>query len=126
MGHSYFNAIGSKINDYIAPKEELLKLEEESVVKWAPYVPELNVFSKESMEKLLRDGGFIIKKTYGVPSFVRPGPEDWDPENKQKSKISLALEKDDFYEAVYMVERKYGSDETVSNRGMNIITVAQK
>jgi ubiquinone/menaquinone biosynthesis C-methylase UbiE len=126
MGHSYFNAIGSKINDYIAPKEELLKLEEESVVKWAPYVPELNVFSKESMEKLLKDGGFIIKKTYGVPSFVRPGPEDWDPENKQKSKISLALEKDDFYEAVYMVERKYGSDETVSNRGMNIITVAQK
>lgn len=24
MGHSYFNAIGSKINDYIAPKKELL------------------------------------------------------------------------------------------------------
>lgn len=74
----------------------------------------------------MRTGGFTVMKTYGVPSFVRPEPEDWDPENKQKSRISLALEKPDFYEAVYKIERKYGSDETVSNRGMNIITVAKK
>ncbi len=126
MGHGYFNAIGSKINDYIASKDELVKLEKESIVKWAPYVPELNVFSKETMEKMLIDSGFTIMKTFGVPVFVRPGFEDWDPENKKRSRISMALERKDLYETIYKIEKKYGSNNTVSNRGMNIITVAQK
>ncbi len=126
MGHGYFNAISSKINDYIASAQEIEELESESIVKWAEYVPKLNVFSKESMEKLLQDSGFFIIKTYGIPSFVRPGSEDWDPKNKKKSRISVALESPAFYNVVYNIERKFGSNETVSNRGMNIITIAKK
>ncbi len=126
MGHGYFNAISSKINDYVASAQEIEKLESESIVKWAEYVPKLNVFSKESMEKLLQDSGFLIIKNYGIPSFVRPGSEDWDPENKKKSRISVALESPAFYKVVYNIERKFGSNETVSNRGMNIITIAKK
>lgn len=126
MGHGFYNAIFSKINNFCAEASELKDLDKEKVVKWGDYVPKLNVFSKEIMEDDLKKVGFKIDKTYGVPVFVQPGPEDFDPENIKKSRISDALEKEDFFSKVFKLEMKYNSQPTIANRGMNIFTVAFK
>lgn len=126
MGHGFHNAIFSKINNYCAGAEELEALEEEKKVKWGDYVPKLNVFSKEIIEDDLKQAGFALNKTYGVPVFVQPGPEDFDPENVKKSRISEALEKADFFDKVFELEMKHNNQPTVANRGMNIFSVAIK
>lgn len=126
MGHGFFNAIASKINNYCVDLKELEKLEKEQIVKWGEYVPELNVFSKEIMENDLKQAGFSLDKIYGVPVFIQPGPEDFDSENVKKSRISAALENEDFFNAVFKLEMKYNYQDTVVNRGMNIFSVAIK
>ena len=54
MGHGFFNAIASKINNYCADVKELGSLDKERMVKWSDYVPKLNVFSKEIIENDLK------------------------------------------------------------------------
>jgi len=126
MGHGFYNAIASKINNYYANGKELEKLDNEQMIKWGKHVPKLNVFSKETMEGGLTRAGFSPDKTYGVPVFVQPGSEDFDPENVTKSRISIAFEKKDFFKKVFKLEMRYNSQLTTSNRGMNIFTVASK
>lgn len=126
MSHSYHNALASKINNYQAEAEELQKLANEQVVKWAPHVPELVTHSKESIEKLFSDAGFNIQKTYGVPVFVQPGPEDFDPENEKKSAVSEYLEDQDVFKSVLEIEMRFNANETVANRGMNMFMLAEK
>jgi ubiquinone/menaquinone biosynthesis C-methylase UbiE len=126
MGHGFYNAIASKINNYSANTEELNALSEKHVVKWGEHVPKLNVFSKEIIENDLKQAGFFLDKTYGVPVFAQPGPEDFDPENVKKSRISAALEKEDFFKKVFELEMKYNSFPEVANRGVNIFSVGIK
>lgn len=126
MGHGFFNAIFSKINNYYAEEGELSTLEREEVVKWDDNVPRLNIFSKETMENHLLKAGFYIEKTYGVPAFVQPQQEDFDPENIKKSRISQALEDGNFFKKVFELEMKYNYKPTVANRGVNIFSVATK
>jgi ubiquinone/menaquinone biosynthesis C-methylase UbiE len=126
MGHSYYNALASKVNNYRASSEELERLSVEHRVKWAPHVPELVTFSKESMELLLETAGFRIEKTYGVPVFVQPGQEDFDPENEKVSAVSTYLENPDVFKGVFNLEMEHNSKDTVANRGMNIFTLATK
>ncbi len=126
MGHGYYNAIASKINNYRADTEELRLLESEKIVKWASNVPALNVFSKESMEQLFGDAGFMLVKTFGVPVFVQPGAEDFDPENKLQSPISKALGDEAFFRAVFDIEMAHNADPFVANRGMNIFSLVEK
>lgn len=126
MGHGYYNALASKVNNYRAPAKELETLANDYRVAWAPHVPVLSVFSQESMEELLAGAGFTIVKTFGVPVFVQPGAEDFDPKNKQRSAISTALEAQDFFDEVFDLEMRYNGESTVANRGMNIFTLAQK
>jgi ubiquinone/menaquinone biosynthesis C-methylase UbiE len=126
MSHSYHNALASKINNYRADAKELQKLANEQRVKWAPHVPELVTHSKESIEKLFSEAGFQIQKTYGVPVFVQPGPEDFDPENEKKSAVSEYLENPDVFKSVFEIEMKFNANETVANRGMNMFMLAEK
>lgn len=126
MGHGFYNAIASKINNYCAEPEELEVLDNKQIVKWDKYVPKLNIFSKEILENDLKQAGFSLYKTYGVPVFAQPGPEDFDPENIKKSRISDSLEKEDFFKKVFELEMKYNSQPTIANRGMNIFAVASK
>ena len=126
MGHGYYNALASKINNYTAPADELQKLNDGQRVLWAPHVPELVTYSKETMETLLSDVGFSIISTYGVPTFVQPGPEDFDPENKERSRISEALSDQEFFDKVFEIEMQHNNKPEVANRGMNIFTVAEK
>lgn len=126
MGHGYFNAIASKINNYRASVDELRTLEQAGTVKWAPGVPALNVFSKESMERLLKSAGFTPLKTFGVPVFAQPGSEDFDPENKLRSGISEALEDETFFNAIFDIEMAHNAEPSVANRGVNIFALAEK
>jgi ubiquinone/menaquinone biosynthesis C-methylase UbiE len=126
MGHGYFNAIYSKINNYLAPAEELDDLEKSHMVKWGEKVPRLNTFSKESMEKMLIDAGFEIITTYGIPVFIQPGPEDFDSKNKKISRVSTALQDPVFFRQIFDLEMKYNSLPTIINRGMNICSVGIK
>ena len=126
MGHGYYNALASKINNYCADAKELEMLSNEQIVKWGEHVPKLNVFSKETIENDLKQAGFSLDKTYGVPVFTQPGQEDFDPENATKSKISATLENEDFFNKVFELEMKYNSQLTIANRGMNMFAVAVK
>ena len=126
MGHGFYNAIFSKINNFCAEATELNALDEEKMVKWGDHVPKLNVSSKEMLEDDLEKAGFAIDKTYGIPVFVQPGPEDFDQENVKKSRISIALEKEEFFNKVFELEMKYNSQPTIANRGMNMFAVATK
>lgn len=126
MSHGHFNAIASKINNYRASPEELKNLSDTRMVKWAQHVPELVTHSKESIEKLFLNAGFQIIKTYGVPVFVQPGNEDFDPNNKKKSAVSEYLENADNFATILDLEMKYNSLDSVANRGMNIFMLAQK
>ncbi len=126
MGQGYYNAIASKINNYKTPAKDLKKLAVLYKVKWVEHVPVLRVFSKESLEKDLHSAGFVINKTFGVPVFVQPQAEDFDRYNKKISAISKSLKDKDFFNAVFKIEMKYNSNPAVSNRGMNIFTIAKK
>lgn len=126
MGQGYYNALASKINNFIASPKEIKKMEKEYIVKWDPYVPKLNTFSKESIEKELKEAGFKIKKTYGVPIFIQPGSEEFDPKNIKKSRIANALENPTFFKAVFDLEMKYNNKTETVDRGMNILCVAEK
>lgn len=126
MGQNGLNVIYSKINNYLASASELKKLEKDFMVKWDKDIPKLHVFDKEKMEAMLTNAGFKIEKSYGVPVFVQPGPEDFDPENKKISRISKALQNTKFFKTVFDIEMKYNSLPTVVNRGMNIFTVGVK
>ena len=126
MGHGFYNAVASKINNYCANTKELEVLDNEKMIKLGEHVPKLNIFSKETMEDNLKQAGFSLDKTYGVPIFVQPGSEDFDSDNAKKSRISVALEKKDFFKKIFELEMKYNSQPTVANRGMNIFSVAIK
>lgn len=126
MSHSFHNALASKINNYQAGVKEIQKLENTQMVTWAPHVPELVTHSKESIEKLFAEAGFLVHKTYGVPVFVQPGQEDFDPNNEQRSSVSSYLEDAEVFQSVFDLEMKFNSDETVCNRGMNMFLLAEK
>ncbi|MDR2458261.1 MAG: class I SAM-dependent methyltransferase, partial [Clostridiales Family XIII bacterium] len=126
MGHGFYNALYSKIQNYHAHPKELDALDEKKLVKWTDYVPKLNVFSQEIMEAELLSVGFSDCKSYGVPVFVQPEDEDFDPSNTKKSRISRALENEQFFQKILELEMKYNSIKSVVNRGVNIFTLARK
>lgn len=126
MGQGYYNTIASKINNYTTSSRELNRLEKSSIVKWKKYIPPLYVFSSKSLESILRRAGFSLVAAYGVPIFTQPGPEDFDPSNVKKSRISSALENLAFFGSVFRIEMKYNSFRELINRGMNIIIVGKK
>ncbi|PIY89145.1 MAG: hypothetical protein COY74_06620, partial [Nitrosopumilales archaeon CG_4_10_14_0_8_um_filter_34_8] len=73
------------------------------------------------------DSKLTVLKTYGIPVFIQPGPEDFDSSNKQKSEVSSKLKNDpEFYKSVFQLEMKYNSQDSIVNRGMNLFTVVKK
>ena len=127
MGQNFYNALYSKINNFLASADELINIENKQCVQWTTGVPPLHMFSKESLEKLFLDESCDILATYGIPVFAQPTVEDFDSENKQRGRLSQKLENDPlFFEAVLDIEMKYNSLPNVANRGMNLMMVARK
>lgn len=126
MSQGYYNAIASKVNNYETLPGELSEMAASHVVRWDAHVPALRTFSKETFESNLTGAGFSILKTYGVPVFVQPGAEDFDPANSLKSRISTTLEDKEYFKALFEIEMKYNSLPDVVDRGMNILSVGTK
>jgi ubiquinone/menaquinone biosynthesis C-methylase UbiE len=126
MSHGQHNALYSKINNYHSDIDQLRALEEKRMVKWSDHVPNLVTHSKESLESLLAGVGFSPIRTYGIPLYVQPGSEDFDPNNGKVSSISEYLEDLTIFSAVFDLEMRHNSSPTIANRGMNIFTLAQK
>lgn len=127
MGQGFPNAIASKINNYLASSNELKRLDVSYKVKWNDSLLPLNIFSKESFVKLAEKSGLVVVENYGIPVFIQPGPEDFDSQNKLKSRVSAKLEKDpDFFGSIYNIEMKYNSIDSFVNRGMNLMVVLHK
>jgi ubiquinone/menaquinone biosynthesis C-methylase UbiE len=127
MGQGFYNAIFSKITNFVATAKELKWMEKNSKVKWGEHIQALHVFSRESLEKLMETKGFKVVKSYGIPIFVQPGPEDFAENSSGESRISQALrENKSFYNEILRLEMKYNSKPELINRGINIFTVAQK
>lgn len=127
MWHAFHNAIDSKINNYMADKEELSKLNNEQLVKWNDMLPYLNTYSIETFEELWKQNWLNCVWWYWVTIYLKPQNEDWDPNNSQKSKISLKLEEDkDFFNEIYSLEMENNSNKTLVNRGLNILAFYKK
>jgi len=126
MAHGQHNALYSKINNYRAGTSELKELNHERVVKWSSHVPELITHSKESIELLLTKTGFTPRKTFGIPVYVQPGPEDFDPMNAKASAVSEYLEDLEVFKTVFELEMQHNSSPTIANRGMNIFALGEK
>ncbi len=127
MGQGYYNALFSKINNYLADGNELKKLEKSHKVNWGGNTPPLNVFTKESFKKHGQKANLEYIKSYGVPVFAQPNDEDFDSQNKKKGPLSTKLENDkEFFNQVFNIEIKYNDKPSVVNRGMNILSVFKK
>lgn len=126
MGHGFHNSLYSKIMNYRADSNELERMVETSQVKWASHVPWLRTYSQESLRALLEGAGLSFVKSFGVPVFMQPGPEDFDPENKLVSTVSQSLLDPSFFKSALELEMQFNSSPEVVNRGVNIIGVARK
>jgi len=126
MGHGFGNSLSSKINNYVAPADEIGWMTASANVKWADYVPVLKTFSRESLRDALSTAGFKPEKEFGVPVFVQPGAEDFDPNNERISKISAALADESLFKQVYDTEMAFNSHPNMVDRGVNVIAVGRK
>ena len=126
MAHGHHNALYSKINNFRANVTQLENLENARIVKWSDHVPDLVTHSKESIEFLLHKTGFNPIKTYGVPVYIQPGSEDFDPSNEKVSSVSKYLEDPLVFKYIFDLEMRHNGDPTICNRGMNIFALATK
>jgi|JI8StandDraft_1071087.scaffolds.fasta_scaffold43034_3 ubiquinone/menaquinone biosynthesis C-methylase UbiE len=126
MAHNYHNAISSQLNNSLADIVQISDLCKSRMVKWAPHVPPLVSFSKETIEQELKDAGFLIDKTYGIFVYVQPGFEDFNPKNEGVSKISKYLEITDNFNKIYEIEMAVNSYPSLVNRSMNLLSVGVK
>jgi len=126
MGQGKFNTIAEKINSGHTKENEIDLVVNEDKIKWGKDVPALRVFSKEALEGYLKRAGFKVSGSYGIPIFTNPGPEDFTFPYKKISKISKFLENKNFFNKVLETEIQFNHQDTLVNRGMNIISVGLK
>lgn len=123
----YYNALSSKVNNYIADETELKEISAEYKVKWNKEVPKLWQLPKDTMEALFRNSGFSEVESRGIATIIQPQEEDFDPENKALGSLSRKLKNDSkFYNTLLNLELVAGKTPDVVNRGMNILTIGKK
>lgn len=127
MGHSYHNALNSKINNYLASAEELEELATKKLVRWNSMLPPLNVYSIADLRELGKRNCLECPMGYGITIYAEPQAEDWDPNNAKKSRISQRIEENpDFFEKVLRLELENNSKPELIDRGINIMAVFRK
>ena len=123
----YYNALYSKLNNFLADASELYDIFENKKVKWNPEVPKLWQLPKSDMEKMFNKAGFIDVESRGIATITQPQGEDFDPENKQLGPLSKKLNEDqDFYDVLLKIELQSGKDQNAVDRAMNILTLGKK
>lgn len=123
----YYNALYSKLNNYLADANELRRIFKTKKVKWNDSVPELWQLSKSDMESMFEKAGFVNINSKGIACITQPQPEDFDPENKQLGALSKKMNDDaEFFATLLEIEIAAGNDPNAVDRGMNIMTIGTK
>lgn len=123
----YYNALYSKVNNYLADTDELQEIYSKKMVQWAKYVPKLWQLPKADMEKLFLESGFKNVSSRGIACITQPQGEDFDPENRQLGSLSKKLNEDsEFYKKLLEIEVFVGRNQDVVDRGMNVMTIGIK
>jgi ubiquinone/menaquinone biosynthesis C-methylase UbiE len=122
----YYNALYSKVNNFLAPAEEIKTIFEEKKVQWTPDVPKLWQLSKDDMKQLFRKSGFSSIFSRGIACIIQPQSEDFDPENKKVGSLSKQLATPEFFQTLFEIEHKVGATDSVVDRAMNILTIGTK
>ena len=124
---AYYNALYSKINNYLADTKELKYIKNERKLKWNDFVPETWQLSKEDMESMYQKSGFKNIFSRGIATIIQPQSEDWDQTNNKLGSLSSKLNEDEeFYNFILELEINAGKDEFAVNRAMNLMVVGQK
>lgn len=126
MSHSLSNALASKLNRDGAGLDELRELAEKKIVRWAPGVPPLRVFSAADLRELASASGFEALRVFGITSVVSPGPEDFGYPYTKISAISRALEDEDYFAAALDLELAASERPEWTERGTNLMLKARK
>ncbi|MEU3017498.1 methyltransferase domain-containing protein [Nocardiopsis sp. NPDC007018] len=126
MSHSLSNALASKVNRDGAGVEELRELSEKQIVRWAPHVPPLRVFSAQDLRGLGEEAGFEALGVFGVTSVVSPGPEDFGYPYDKISAVSQALQDPDYFATVLDLELRASERGEWAERGTNLMLKVRK
>jgi len=123
----YYNALFSKVNNFLSDSEELEQIYREKKIHWNTSVPKLWQLAKTDMEQIFNHSGFSEITSRGIACITQPQGEDFDPENKQLGSLSKKLNEDKkFFNALFEIELTIGRDQDVVDRGMNIMTIGTK
>ena len=126
MGHSFTNAVHSKINRDGAGPAELRALMRDRIVRWAPHVPPLRVYSSADLRELAEAAGFECVRVYGVTTLAAAGPEDFTYPYDPMSAISTALEDPEYFAAVLDLEIEASEHPEWADRGVNLMVHIRK
>jgi ubiquinone/menaquinone biosynthesis C-methylase UbiE len=123
----YYNALFSKVNNYLADAEELKTIFDDKKVLWNSAVPALWQLPQEDMEGMFTNASFKDIHSRGIACIAQPQAEDFDPENKSFGALSTKLNTDAaFFEQLLQIEIAAGKNQGSVNRGMNILTIGTK
>lgn len=126
MSHSLSNALASKVNRDGAGPDELRLLLKNRIVKWAPHVPPLRVYSAADLRDLASDAGFQVNGVFGVTCIVAPGAQDFGYPYGEISPISRALEDPEYFRTALELELVASENPEWSERGVNLMVYVQR
>ncbi|WP_315093440.1 class I SAM-dependent methyltransferase [uncultured Cellulomonas sp.] len=121
MSHSLSNALTSKVNRDGAGPAELRELLETRIVRWAPHVPPLRVYSADDLRRLATDAGLEAPAVFGVTSIAYPGPEDFGYPYTSVSGISASLEVEEYFRTALDLELAASEQTDWAERGVNLM-----
>jgi SAM-dependent methyltransferase len=126
MCHGYANALESKLNSGTATAEEIARLRDSAIVKWAGHVPPLRTFSSASFSEAAEAAGFECLRVYGIGVVVHPGPEDFGYPYVSESHISASLRQPDFFREALETEKLLAARPELTDRGTNLLIALRK
>lgn len=126
MSHSLSNAIHSKINRDGASSAELRELMKTGIVKWAPHVPPLRVYSSTDLRDIAQGAGLEVERVYGVTTLAQPGPEDFGYPYERLSTISQNLADSEYFRTLLDLEIAASERPEWADRGVNLMVHVSK
>jgi len=126
MSHSLSNAVHSKINRDGADAAELRELMDTKIVRWAPHVPPLRVYSSADLTALAHGAGLEVERVYGVTTLAQPGPEDFGYPYESIGAVSKRLEDEEYFRTVLDLELAASERPEWADRGVNLMVHVRK
>jgi SAM-dependent methyltransferase len=126
MSHSLSTALSSKLSRDLASPEELRELADTGIVRWAPGVPPLRVYTAQELKDLACTVGFAVDAVFGVTTLVMPGTQDFGYPYQEISPISRALEDPEFFRTALELELQANERPEWAERGVNLMIKVRK